>query len=141
MGSPRKQHLIDPEICIRCYTCENTCPIEAITHDDNNVVVDADKCNYCMDCVPVCPTGSIDNWRVVTTPFTLDEQFEWEELPEQEEITSDESDASNEAIDESIAALLAQAHAGAGGVTRAPASAAKPTVCLLYTSPSPRDRG
>lgn len=136
MGSPRKQHLIDPEICIRCYTCENTCPIEAITHDDNNVVVDADKCNYCMDCVPVCPTGSIDNWRVVTTPFTLDEQFEWEELPDQEEITSDKSDASIEAIDESIAALLAQAHAGAGGVARAPASAAKPTV-NLYTISKP----
>lgn len=136
MGSPRKQHLIDPEICIRCYTCENTCPIEAITHDDNNVVVDADKCNYCMDCVPVCPTGSIDNWRVVTTPFTLDEQFEWEELPDQEEITSDKSDTSIEAIDESIAALLAQAHAGAGGVARAPASAAKPTV-NLYTISKP----
>ena len=29
-----KQHLIDPEICIRCYTCEMTCPIQAIQHDD-----------------------------------------------------------------------------------------------------------
>ena len=29
-----KQHLIDPEICIRCNTCEDTCPIDAITHDD-----------------------------------------------------------------------------------------------------------
>ncbi|MCV6902575.1 MAG: 4Fe-4S binding protein, partial [Achromobacter xylosoxidans] len=27
-----KQHLIDPEICIRCNTCEETCPIDAITH-------------------------------------------------------------------------------------------------------------
>ena len=37
--APLKQHLIDPEICIRCYTCEMTCPIEAITHNDDNVVV------------------------------------------------------------------------------------------------------
>jgi benzoyl-CoA 2,3-dioxygenase component A len=24
----RKQHLIDPEICIRCNTCEETCPVD-----------------------------------------------------------------------------------------------------------------
>ncbi|MEZ5801040.1 MAG: 4Fe-4S binding protein [Nitratireductor sp.] len=63
MTAPVKQHLIDPEICIRCYTCEATCPIEAIEHDDNNVVVDYSKCNFCMECIPVCPTGSIDEWR------------------------------------------------------------------------------
>ena len=34
-----KQHLIDPEICIRCNTCEATCPVGAITHDDRNYVV------------------------------------------------------------------------------------------------------
>ena len=22
-----RQHLIDPEICIRCNTCESTCPV------------------------------------------------------------------------------------------------------------------
>lgn len=59
-----KQHLIDPEICIRCNTCEETCPIDAITHDSNNYVVDPDICNGCMACVPPCPTGSIDNWRL-----------------------------------------------------------------------------
>src|SRR5207253_8291392 len=37
MNAPlKKQHLIDPEICIRCNTCEETCPIDAVTHDDNN---------------------------------------------------------------------------------------------------------
>ena len=60
-----KQHLIDPEICIRCNTCEATCPVGAITHDSRNYVVDAAKCNLCMACVPPCPTGSIDNWRTV----------------------------------------------------------------------------
>ena len=58
-----KQHLIDPEICIRCNTCEETCPIDAVTHNDDNYVVDAAKCNYCMDCISPCPTGAIDNWR------------------------------------------------------------------------------
>jgi benzoyl-CoA 2,3-dioxygenase component A len=60
-----KQHLIDPEICIRCNTCEATCPVGAITHDSRNYVVDAAKCNLCMDCISPCPTGSIDNWRTM----------------------------------------------------------------------------
>ena len=59
------QHLIDPEICIRCNTCEATCPVGAITHDDRNYVVLAEQCNGCMDCISPCPTGAIDNWRKV----------------------------------------------------------------------------
>lgn len=78
-----KQHLIDPEICIRCNTCEATCPVGAVTHDDTNYVVDADKCNFCMACIPPCPTGSIDNWRTVprVRAYTLAEQLGWDELP------------------------------------------------------------
>ena len=76
-----RQHLIDPEICIRCNTCEATCPIDAITHDDNNYVVDSSICNGCMDCVAPCPTGAIDNWFHVSVPFSLDEQYLWQELP------------------------------------------------------------
>ena len=127
MNQPVKQHLIDPEICIRCYTCENTCPIGAIEHDDNNVVVNADICNFCMDCIPVCPTGSIDEWRVVVTPYTLEQQYEMDELPEQEEIEAAPSDAEEA---DPIAALLAEAHKGAGGKARPPASAGKPAVNL-----------
>lgn len=130
MNKPIKQHLIDPEICIRCYTCEMTCPLEAIEHNDDNVVVNADICNHCMDCIPVCPTGSIDEWRVVSTPYTLEEQFEWDELPEQEELQDAGDDTGIEALDDAVAALLAEAHAGAGGKARAPATAAKPTVNL-----------
>ncbi len=77
------QHVIDPEICIRCNTCEATCPIDAITHDANNYVVDASKCNFCMACVPPCPTGAIDNWRQVpiVKAYSLDDQYAWDELP------------------------------------------------------------
>ena len=136
MNKPLKQHLIDPEICIRCYTCEMTCPIGAIEHDDNNVVVDASKCNFCMDCIPVCPTGSIDEWRVVHEPYSLEDQFGWDELPEQEEINGTEGDAEHEALDEEISALLAEAHSGTGGKAFAPASAAKPAV-NMYTLGKP----
>ena len=78
-----KQHLIDPEICIRCNTCEAICPVGAITHDSRNYVVDAEKCNLCMDCISPCPTGSIDNWRMMprTRAYPVDEQFGWDELP------------------------------------------------------------
>ena len=130
MNTPLKQHLIDPEVCIRCYTCEMTCPEEAIEHDDNNVVVNADLCNFCMACIPVCPTGSIDEWRVVQEPYSLESQYEWEELPEQEEIATFGDDGASEALDDAIAKLLADAHQGAGGKAKAPASASKPTINL-----------
>ncbi len=137
MTDPQKQHLIDPEICIRCYTCEMTCTIGAITHDDTNVVVDADICGFCMDCISVCPTGSIDEWRIVETPYSIEEQFSWEDLPEQVEIQSTVGDTETvlEAHDEAMAALLAEAHKG-GGKTKAPASAAKPSI-NLYTLTKP----
>jgi benzoyl-CoA 2,3-dioxygenase component A len=78
-----QQHLIDPEICIRCNTCEATCPVGAITHDSRNYVVDADKCNLCMACVPPCPTGSIDNWRQMprVRAYSVEEQLGWDSLP------------------------------------------------------------
>ena len=130
MNKPLKQHLIDPEICIRCYTCEMTCPVNAIVHDDNNVVVDADLCNFCMDCIPVCPTGSIDEWRVVSEPYALDDQYGWTELPAQEDLSGDEADVGLEAMDEAMAALLAEAHKGAGGKAKAPKTAAKASINL-----------
>jgi len=128
MNTPLKQHLIDPEICIRCYTCEMTCPVGAIEHDDNNVVVNAEACDFCMDCIPVCPTGSIDEWRVVSAPYSLEDQFGWEELPDQEDLGADEAATGLEALDDAMATLLADAHRGAGGKAVAPASATKPTI-------------
>ncbi len=78
-----KQHLIDPEICIRCNTCESICPVQAITHDSRNYVVDAAKCNLCMDCISPCPTGSIDNWRNMPRQqaYSIELQLTWDELP------------------------------------------------------------
>jgi benzoyl-CoA 2,3-dioxygenase component A len=78
-----KQHLIDPEICIRCNTCETMCPVGAITHDSRNYVVDVSKCNWCNACISPCPTGSIDNFRSMpqARAHTLEEQLSWDELP------------------------------------------------------------
>ena len=89
-GGVIKQHLIDPEICIRCNTCETMCPVGAITHDSRNYVVDSSKCNWCNDCISPCPTGSIDNYRRVplVRAYSLDEQLLWDSLPA--ELSSDE---------------------------------------------------
>jgi benzoyl-CoA 2,3-dioxygenase component A len=96
MGAPEaevliRQHLIDPEVCIRCNTCEDTCPIDAITHDDRNYVVDPDICNGCGACVPPCPTGSIDNWRTLpkVAAYSVTEQFTWDELPAQQALPAE----------------------------------------------------
>ena len=132
MTAPVKQHLIDPEICIRCHSCEAACPIGAIEHDDVNVVVKADACNFCMNCIPVCPTGSIDEWRWVERPYTLAEQYGWSELPAQAEV------AASPPLEDAVSELLAQAQSGAGGRTRAPASASKPSVGV-YTIARPAE--
>ena len=124
----RKQHLIDPEICIRCNTCEATCPVGAVTHDDHNYVVDAEKCNACMDCISPCPTGSIDNWRVVArdAAYSLQDQFGWNELPKQEDLG--DATSVEPALDADVEAILTKAHSGSGGKALAPASASKPVV-------------
>lgn len=137
-----RQHLIDPEICIRCNTCEEHCPVDAITHNDDNYVVIADKCDLSMSCIAPCPTGAIDNWRVVTTRYTIDEQFGWEELPEQEVIEAvvASSNADDDVLVDAAAEpeadrILEIAHSGEGKVLP-PFSAAHPFV-NVYTRERP----
>ena len=102
-----KQHLIDPEICIRCNTCEATCPVGAITHDDRNYVVRADVCNGCMACISPCPTGSIDNWRIVpmSRAYSIEEQLLWDDLPP--ELTAEQMAAAGVATEGEAASLAA----------------------------------
>ena len=130
MNAPLKQHVIDPEICIRCNTCEETCPIDAVTHDNNNYVVNAEICNHCMDCIAPCPTGAIDNWRVVMAPYSVEDQFSWSDLPAQQEIESGGAGGAIEALEDEIGALLEEARKGLGGKPVAPHSASKPTINL-----------
>jgi len=133
-----QQHLIDPEICIRCNTCEETCPVDAITHDSRNYVVDADKCNLCMACVPPCPTGSIDNWRTVirVQAYSTDEQLQWDELPAEKPLEGLVSGASGStlapAVNEQIepGAQAAMLQASVSGAQVPPWSAAHPYVNL-----------
>jgi benzoyl-CoA 2,3-epoxidase subunit A len=104
-----KQHLIDPEICIRCNTCEATCPVQAITHDSRNYVVDPAKCDFCMACISPCPTGSIDNWRTLprVMAYSVESQLTWDELPQ--ELSADQLAAQGVPVDAATTAAAAPA--------------------------------
>ena len=120
-----RQHLIDPEVCIRCNTCEAACPRDAITHDRRNYVVRFDLCNGCGDCLSPCPTGAIDSWRQVAKPFTVDEQLAWDMLPGDQT----PAEGAEEEVPDIVAALTAKATATSGHVPP-PWSAAHPYVGL-----------
>jgi benzoyl-CoA 2,3-epoxidase subunit A len=140
-GDVIKQHLIDPEICIRCNTCEETCPVDAITHDSRNYVVNADVCNACLACISPCPTGAIDNWRNVARfeAYSIEEQLTWDVLP-----SEGTAGAPHVAVEPPPAALAEAADASPViassntvlGSARPPASAARPHV-NLFTHKSP----
>ena len=128
-----RQHLIDPEICIRCNTCEATCPIGAVTHDDRNYVVKFDVCNACNACIAPCPTGAIDNWRQVRAAdaYGIEEQLVWDSLPDQQELDL----SGTGELPAEVVTASAVATAGQGGPARAPLSAQTPQVNLY----SPRN--
>ena len=138
-----RQHLIDPEICIRCNTCESTCPVGAISHDVRNYVVDANICNLCMACVPPCPTGSIDNWRAMprARAYSVEAQLGWDVLPA--ELSAEDlalADASENAGAPPQASPAAAGEAAfeaiAYGAVTAPWSAERP-VANLYGPKAP----
>ena len=121
-GATLKQHLIDPEICIRCNTCEATCPINAITHDDNNYVVDAGTCNACRTASrPARPARSTTGSRS-PRPSAWTSSSPGRNCPP----APPEPALAAAAADAEAAALFAEAHKGAGGQARAPTTAAKP---------------
>ena len=145
-----RQHLIDPEVCIRCNTCQETCPKGAVSHDDRNYVVDPAICEACNACLSPCPTGSIDHWHAVpkSRMYTLEEQLSWDELPpvldaellaELPAVTTADAtsapQAAAPAADEDEQALQANAAVSPTSL-RAPWSAAHPYV-HLYTLKKP----
>lgn len=127
-----RQHLIDPEICIRCNTCQEACPDDAITHNDDNYVIDFDKCTNAGDCLLQCPTGAIDSFRMIATPWTIEEQMTWDALPADQEMAPP---AAGDVPDD-VARITEIATAGAGGRELPPLTAPHPYVGL-YTVARP----
>ena len=128
MDGPRRsllsrQHLIDPDVCIRCNTCEEVCKPRAISHDARQYAIQFDLCNACGDCLPPCPTGAIDSWRQVEAPYSIEEQLRWESLPSESPRADDSGGESP--IPDDVASIVAEATRTAGHVPP-PWSAAHP---------------
>jgi len=88
MNAPQdlvRQHLIDPELCIRCGCCAEACTEKAISSDGRSYAIDFDRCAGHLDCTNVCSTGAINTWREVPfgRAYALVEQFAWESVPAQ----------------------------------------------------------
>jgi len=49
----------DAELCTMCLQCLHVCPTEAISEEDDGLVVDDKKCWRCGRCERVCPEGAI----------------------------------------------------------------------------------
>ena len=49
----------DSEKCNGCGTCVEACPSEALSLEDEKVVVDADACIDCAVCVDECPVEAL----------------------------------------------------------------------------------
>ncbi len=85
-----RQHLIDPELCLGCGSCQVACPEEAIQTNDMMFpfVVDPLKCNNGHACLDVCSSDAIKTWHMVPAAnlYSVDEQLAWESLPAQLEV-------------------------------------------------------
>ena len=47
------------DACVKCGTCVDNCPVEAISEGDDKFVIDADVCVSCGTCVDNCPVEAI----------------------------------------------------------------------------------
>lgn len=130
-----RQHLIDPDVCIRCNTCEEVCKPKAISHDARQYAVKFELCNSCGDCLPPCPTGAIDTWRQVLVPYTVEEQLGWDTMPAEKAQETSAADAGesapgvSEPMPEDVRRIVAEATRTVGHVPP-PWSAAHPYVGL-----------
>lgn len=52
-------HSINPDSCVGCGACKDTCPVEAISQDGDKCKVNPDACVDCGACEGACPTGAI----------------------------------------------------------------------------------
>jgi NAD-dependent dihydropyrimidine dehydrogenase PreA subunit len=51
---------VDRDICAGCGTCEERCPMEAVTVGDDDVArVNGERCIGCGVCTPSCSTGAV----------------------------------------------------------------------------------
>ena len=47
------------DACVKCGTCAENCPVEAITEGEDMYVIDPDVCVSCGQCADNCPVGAV----------------------------------------------------------------------------------
>lgn len=48
------------DACVKCGSCAEQCPVEAISEGDETYVIDADVCVSCGSCAEQCPAEAIE---------------------------------------------------------------------------------
>lgn len=51
---------VDPDICSGNGICVDSCPVDAITYENDKAIVDEAACIDCGACIEVCPVKAIE---------------------------------------------------------------------------------
>ena len=54
-----EEFVVDDDRCYGCAACVALCPVDALTLDKWLAVVDEPKCTHCDLCVPACPVFAL----------------------------------------------------------------------------------
>ena len=52
-------YVVYADLCSLCGNCVEECPLQAITGDGDEVVIDPEICTECGYCADLCPEGAI----------------------------------------------------------------------------------
>ena len=46
---------VDQEKCVGCGSCISSCPVNAISMENDKATISQDKCTFCGKCFSACP--------------------------------------------------------------------------------------
>ncbi len=48
------------DACVKCGTCADSCPVQAISEGEDTYIIDPDLCISCGTCAGNCPVEAIE---------------------------------------------------------------------------------